>query len=921
MKHPRTKSCCSICTLKSRQRIWGEGPDSGKPLVAIFGSEPSRDEDREKQVFIGGTGNLLNWAIASSGIRRNNCFLSNLTSCHAPDERELKDAIGACRGGFFQDLDYLAEVGCNSIIALGEKSMRAFGISGGLKQNRGSVYEYKHKTYLFHVIPTFEPLELMAKHWKLDGGGNGNNGAAWIADFKKAVSIAQEGWTEIRELFNVSPTVADVEKFASEVCAKKSLIAVDTETTGLGSNAKVVVIGLADTVERGICVPVLAEHGIPYFKPSEWPIVEAILQKIFSTCPLLFQNASFDIPMLQRMGFEINIDAVEDTLLLHHTLSPESEHNLGFITSVYGKTPYWKEEFKNRSVSIFEMNQISMRTYNLRDCVVLHQVRGKMLEDLKDLNLIELYNVEVKKILAPVLEMRNVGMGIDMTAMLKFKKHVIELRDKYDAELRSLGGICDSLNFASDAELRWFLFAQEPSKFAMVDELEKSDTRIKTIKYEQGLLEEELAETKKFLSMGSEMPPKSLAKFQKKLKKIPEAIAKKEVQLQRILSGKKYAELLRLKAVREVKPIYTLNSYKPMQTESEQISVDAESLLSYKIALNNRLKTARELKKPPVEEIENIEKLLKWLELWHYYSQADKLETTYTKYSPDDDGRIRPNWKAWGTATSRLSCSSPNLMNLPKRKDDEDDPAVAVREFFVAKPGHKFISCDYVNLEVYLLAYETLDPELLAVTEKGLNIHDLNTRALFAIDDTHPHWKTYRAAAKIFQFGRLNYGGSDYGVYRKVMLKVPEMQLTGKEFAAASARWMELHPAYVEWKNALEVEVKATRRTRNEFGRLRIFFGNEEGIVREALSTRIQGSGASLMNRAMRRIYDARNELKLEARFVCQVHDQLIMEAPDAEVELVSKLMKEEMEKPFMYKGFERKVQVDLSIGTTFGAL
>ena len=132
---------------------------------------------------------------------------------------------------------------------------------------------------------------------------------------------------------------------------------------------------------------------------------------------------------------------------------------------------------------------------------------------------------------------------------------------------------------------------------------------------------------------------------------------------------------------------------------------------------------------------------------------------------------------------------------------------------------------------------------------------------------------------------------------------------------------MALHPKYVEWHDALKDEVTVTRRTKTAFGRLRIFMGNEEGIVREALSTRIQSPGASLVNRAMRRIYDERNKLGLKARFVCQVHDQLIMEAPDDEAERVRDLMVSCMEAPFDFRGVKRTVKVDPSIGNNFGEL
>lgn len=924
MVHRRTRSCCTLCSLKDRNKVWSVGPENNKPSLAIFGDSPGLDDDREKSPFIGGMGNVLNWVLASANIRRVNCFVGNIISCRPPNSNvkslEGKEAVSACRGGFYEDLTYLASTSCRTIVALGQTAMEAFGISGSLSKNRGSVYKYIFGSTTFQVIPSFHPIEFMSKHWQLDGGGSGNNGAAWISDFKKAATIASGSWKELEERFNVKPKLADVQAFITDAIAHKRLIAVDTETTSLDtSKAKIVVIGLASSTEDAICVPLLGLHGFEYWSPTEKPVVMSLLKDLFRECPLLFQNSFYDVPILQRYGFEFDLDNIEDTLLIHHTLSPESEHNLGFIVSVYGKTPYWKSEFLNRTSTIFEMDQDAMRTYNLRDCVVLHQVYQAMMKDLEELDLLEFYNAEPRKLLAPLMEMRNAGMKIDLKAMNKFKADMEKSKATYRTELYSIGSLPEEFNFDSDAELRFFLFGEVPPKFAALEDFAKANKRYQDFldAGEQANKDADLIEQ----NLG-QMPPKQLEKFQKKISKLRLEASKRREQAERILNGKKYSELRRLAKVRDtVRPIYVLKSHNRLTTDSGLSSIDAEGLLSYRIALNNRLRDVRAFIKPDLEEIAKIEQLLKWLEVWHRYSQVDKLLSTYTKYSPDDDGRIRPNWKAWGTATGRLSCSAPNLMNLPKRKDDEDDPGAAVREFFIAEPGHKFVSCDVVNLEVYLLAYETLDEDLLKVTSEGANIHDINTKALFGIDEKHPLWKTYRAAAKIFQFGRLNYGGSDYGVYRKVMLKVPEMQLSGREFAEASARWMLLHPAYVSWKDALEKEVLSQRRTRTAFGRLRLFLGNEEGIVREALSTKIQSAGASVINRSMRRIFDRFHALNMKAKFVCQVHDQLIVECPDEEVETVRQIMVEEMEKPFEFKGFTRTVLVDPSVGQTFGDL
>ena len=129
------------------------------------------------------------------------------------------------------------------------------------------------------------------------------------------------------------------------------------------------------------------------------------------------------------------------------------------------------------------------------------------------------------------------------------------------------------------------------------------------------------------------------------------------------------------------------------------------------------------------------------------------------------------------------------------------------------------------------------------------------------------------------------------------------------------------HPSYVQWKAQIAADVMAKRELRTEFGRYRQFLSNDLDIVKEALDFKIQSSGASLVNRAMIRIQRERDRRKLKARFIMQIHDQLVMECPDEEVDTVRDLMVAEMQKPFTYKGKQRSIPVEASVGSTFGDL
>lgn len=859
----RTHSTCKYCPYSTKRKVWSDSPPNAKLL--LLGEAPGADEEALGKVFSGASGRLLNWAISQVGLYRPSLWITNVINCR-PQKNDIStleasDAIVACQPGLRQELEAAVAGGVTTILALGATAIKALGIHGAVEKIRGSVYEWKSKSgKIIHVVPTYHPAAIMRQQWKRSGGGTADAGVLWLADFRKAKSISEDGWVTLQEHFNLKPTVTDVEHFVDTALKSNALIAVDTETTGLSLDyAKIVVIGLASGPEDAISVPFLDKDGFNYWTPTEQERVVSSLKRLFSTCDQVYQNSFFDVPLLRRHGFPVPWEKIShDTLLLSHTLAAESKHDLGSIVSLYGKTPYWKEEFKNRTVSILKMDQLEMRRYNLRDSVVLHQVLPPMLDELRTLNLVDFYHDEVQPLIAPIMEMLEEGVGFTPSRVATFKRDLEARLAKIDTQLRTDMNLPDSFNLNSDDHLRWFLFGHEPTVFKHLVDLPKKKPGTKI-----------------------------------------------------------YAELVDIQALKDRGgPIYILAGWHPPSTASGKPSVDAEGLLSFRIQLNNRLQAIKN-----DEEKSKISKLLSWLDVLDEHTKLTKLLTTYTKYEPMKDGRIHPRWIAHGTVSGRLACREPNLMNVPKPTDDPNDFGTRVRGFFTAKPGHKMISCDYVNLEAQLLAFETEDPILCEVFERGLNLHDINTRSMFKISKEDSKWKPARKAAKVFFFGGIAYGGGDLTIYKKVYNEAPDLQLTFADFKKAKDSWMREHPHYVQWKERVLQEVMTKRQLRTEFGRLRQFLGNDKDIGKEALDYKIQSAGASLVNRAMARIYAERNRLGLKARFILQVHDQLVMECPLDEVEVVKSLMVREMEKPFQFKGKTRHIPVECSTGDNFGEL
>jgi uracil-DNA glycosylase family 4 len=869
---PRERSTCQFCPLTGHVKIPSEfNPDA---KVLIITDCPSDTDEITGKPFSGSNGKILNWALARSGITRQGCNIVHVIACRPVDDDitglEGQDAIVNCRPGLRLDMSKCINSNTKVVLLLGSTALKVLDNPGNLDKVRGSVFEQdftfagKSKKIIF--IPTYHPSQIMAKHWKRSGGGDAEGAVLWLADFAKAYDIAEHGLTTLKEKFNIKPTLKEAKDFIQKCLDEKTIIAIDTETTGLGQNtAQIVVIGIAVNTEVALSIPLLDYDGASYWTATEWSELKPLLNKLFSTNKQIYQNCLFDVPILIRHGFNIPYkNILDDTLMVHHCISPESKHDLGTIVSLYGRTPYWKAEFINRTTTILKMDQLAMRTYNLRDCVVLHQVMKTMWSELKRLNLVKFYETEVRPLYAPMLEMTRTGVLFDKAMQKKFCKVVQEQIVESKKVLYAIMDLPEVFNLNSDDQLRYVLFGQEPSTFSHLGGLATSKP-----------------------------------------------------------GTKKYKELLSLQVIKDqCKPRYTLKNWIPSTTDGGvKYAVNDQSLLRFNIQLNNRLSDLRGQKQSVavVQEQLDIDRVQKFLNELEHYVSLTKMLSTYGHYEPDADGKIYPRWIMHGTVSGRLACREPNLMNLVKEKDDPNDPGVMIRNFFVAPEGYKFISCDYVNLEAQLLAFETLDPILLEVFEKGLNLHDINTRSMFRIEPDHGFWKSARAAAKIFFFGGISYLGGDRGVYEKVYLKAPELKLTFANFCEKKNNWMSDHPAYSKWKDGIVEEVRTKRELRTEFGRYRAFMSNDSSIHREGVDFKIQSSGASLVNRAMVRIYHRKNVASPRSKFAFQIHDQLIMMVPDEDVTKMSLIMKSEMERKFQYKGITRSIPVELEVGQRFG--
>ncbi|KPH79839.1 DNA polymerase I [Bosea vaviloviae] len=269
-------------------------------------------------------------------------------------------------------------------------------------------------------------------------------------------------------------------------------------------------------------------------------------------------------------------------------------------------------------------------------------------------------------------------------------------------------------------------------------------------------------------------------------------------------------------------------------------------------------------------------KILEW-------RQLAKLKSTYTDSLPayvnPQTNRVHTSYALAATTTGRLSSSEPNLQNIPIRTE----AGRKIRTAFVADKGHKLISADYSQIELRLLAHIAEIPQLRQAFADGIDIHAMTASEMFGVPVLGMPSEV-RRRAKAINFGII-YGISAFGLANQLGI--------GREEASAYIRkYFERFPGIRDYMDATKTFVRANGHVETIFGRICHFPAvasknpSERAFVeRQAINAPIQGSAADIIRRAMIRMEDALTAARLDVRMLLQVHDELVFEVPDDQVE------------------------------------
>src|SRR5437899_1482083 len=276
------------------------------------------------------------------------------------------------------------------------------------------------------------------------------------------------------------------------------------------------------------------------------------------------------------------------------------------------------------------------------------------------------------------------------------------------------------------------------------------------------------------------------------------------------------------------------------------------------------------------------------------YRQLTKLKSTYVDALPAllnfTTGRLHTTFAQTGTATGRLASFNPNLQNIPIRTELGRE----IRAAFIADPGCVLLAADYSQIELRLLAHYSKDPLLVEAYRRGDDIHTLTASQVFGVP---PLMVTpeHRRQAKVVNFG-IVYGLSPFGLSQNLGIEKSE----AKRFIDA---YFQKYAGVRKFIDKTLEDARREQKVRTLFGRIRPIpdinskNANMRGFAeRTAVNTPLQGTAADLIKLAMIRIDAALQEQGLKSRMTLQVHDELVFEVPENEIDTLRTLVREQME-------------------------
>lgn len=399
--------------------ISGTGPIH--PKVVIVGEAPGYYEDQSGVPFSGPSGRLLDSILENAGIRRSDCYVTNVCKYRPPDNKlaNLKFIGVDLKGQIDFVRSEVQQLKPNLIIALGATALKAFTNKTNITNHRGSVM---HSLIGPKLLATFHPAHVLHNA----GSESAGYWQKYVIEFDIKKAAREASFPDVRtpkRNIVVCRSSLDLHRFIEAARAsgghKRPRLSVDIEAFKCWP----VCIGLAYSPWNAISVPLFdVFNGIKLSDMTMtelatcWRMLDRALRE-FDVCG---QNFKYDHEKVEMIGFRV-LKFVSDTMLKMHTCYPELPQSLAFQTSIFTDEPYYKDEGKEFNPKRDDISQLLI--YNGKDCCVTFEIDEKLDGELSDLGLTSFYNDYVVKLHGLYRQIEGRGFAVDFTQreILKIK--------------------------------------------------------------------------------------------------------------------------------------------------------------------------------------------------------------------------------------------------------------------------------------------------------------------------------------------------------------------------------------------------------------------------------------------------------------------------------------------------------------------
>ena len=429
----------SLNTRMLENVVPAEGPLDAK--IVIVGEGPGKVEFEQCKPFVGPSGRTLNMLLSRAGIKRHECYITNVikstitnTKKYYHDSRQQRPTqeLYTLRKQVHTEIK---NVNPNLILACGNEALKCVldREDVSISDWRGSVIE----TSLGKVIPIYHPAMLL-RQWNWTA----------ITEMDLRVAAKEMEYPEIRRMertLMTTPQLFEVEAFIKK-CEESEYLAFDIETSGANPKRFIDCIAFAIAPDYAMSIPITDGNGEPYWSLEDEAYIWKLLVKVLTNPKIkkIGQNAQYDIIYLNRAGVPVR-NLWLDTMNMSNVIYPELPKALDFLASIYTDIPYYKDTIRS-----------DRWVYNALDAAATYEVAFGQLKDAEELDVKDFYFNHVHPILQIYIEIHEQGVLIDKERIGKAKKTIEEELKDLQLKLNELVG--HELNVNSTKQMQTYLY-------------------------------------------------------------------------------------------------------------------------------------------------------------------------------------------------------------------------------------------------------------------------------------------------------------------------------------------------------------------------------------------------------------------------------------------------------------------------------